>query len=371
MNSNYSCAVPLIQAFVTNSGNFRNCCATKPQLESDPDTEFNAWWTGEKMSKFRNSLKSDKLPHACKVCEIKEDINGRSLRTVINDTVDMNNLDIDVPSRWHIMFGNVCNLACWICGPKFSSVIENHYSKVGMIQKDFISPQESFNKRWPSLKNEILKSYDHHEVISITLGGGEPLYNKDVYDFLLLLKDRDLANRTKLEFNTNATQYNLKLAQILEDVRWRSICMYLSLDTIGNKAEWLRYGCKWEIIDKNIFYFKNIADYIEVHSAISVLNIMDLPVLKDYCDSIELEMRINPIVSPNFMALIHWDHDPNDLVARQTLEKYGFQEFYDLIGKNPIPGSKEKLKNYIMKFDGIRNHLRLYDEPLSKLLGLF
>lgn len=370
MTSKYLCAVPLIEAFINNNGGFRNCCVAKPQTESDYTTDFNDWWNGRVLNDFRESLKHPQLPHACRSCETREKINGRSFRTVINETVDLENLTLGTPSRWHIMFGNTCNLACWICNPKFSSVIENHKKRLGLIKEDYISPQKTFDSKWPTLKNDILKSYDEHETISITIGGGEPFYNTDVYNFLILLKEKNLSHRTKLEFNTNATQYNSKLADVLENTEWNSICIYLSIDAIGKKAEWLRYGCKWDVIESNIPHYKKIASYIEVHSSVCVLNIMDLPELQKFCNTSELKLRINPIVTPDFMALIHWDHDPSDLVSRHALENNGLSEFYDLIGKDPIIGSKEKLKNYITKFDGVRKHLQMYDESLSKLLGL-
>lgn len=369
MKSKYICAVPIVQAFINNSGGFRNCCVTRPTIESKPEENFDDWWNGSILTGFRESLTSNRLPNECKACYTQESINGRSLRTVINETVDINNLKLGSPSRWHIMFGNICNLACWSCGPKFSSVIENHYIKVGMLE-NFISPQQNFENKWPSLKNQILKSYEEHEFISITLGGGEPFYNKDVYDFLLLLKEKNLSSRTKLEFNTNATQYNARLVEVLENTEWNGIVIRLSIDAIGKKAEWLRYGSKWNIIEKNIPHYIAIANYIEVACSLTVLNIKDLPDLKKYCETMNLKLRVNPIITPAFMSLINWDHDPAELVSREFLEKYNFHEFYDLIGKNSIPGSKEKLRNYIMKFKGIRDDLSNYDLELAKALSV-
>jgi len=366
------CAVPFIEGFTKSTGpaNYRNCCETNPQILSKPNQSFGEWWQSKELNEFRELLKKDQLPKECYNCELQEKIQGTSFRTAVNQTVNLEKIDSRWPSRWNISFGNICNLACWICSEWSSTTIQTHKKKLGLLDKNFKDPELKFQKIWKNLKKDVIKSYDYHDVVSLTILGGEPLYNKQVLEFLKELIDLKFSHRTNLEFHTNATQFNKNIQEILKVDRWKKTCMFLSIDATGKKAEWLRYGTNWKKLESNIPPLIKMSSYIEVHCTLSVLNIEDLPTLKDFCDQNKINLKISTLMQPWFMSLESWDRNPSELSNKDYLKKYGFEEYYNLIGKNSKTGSSDALKSYIKSFDHIRKPLKEFDPILAKKLDL-
>lgn len=367
---NVQCAVPFVELFTTATGSYRNCCTAHPQITSKANQSVMQWWTSDELNAFRKKMSGSDLPNDCRNCEIQEKSQGRSMRTAVNEQMDWHNFDADHPARWNVIFGNICNLACWTCSENSSSVIETHKKKIGLIPTSRSTTQDTFLQQWPTLRDTILISYQHHDVITITILGGEPLYNSTVIDFLQHLVENKLSIRTKLEFHTNATKINGTIKQILTSGFWKYVCIFLSLDATGKKAEWLRYGCDWSQIVSNISDLRAAADHCEVHCSLSVLNIGDLPTLQEFCQQQDLPLKIHPISKPEFMSLQHWDGDVSDLVSTCMILNHRYADFIDLIGLESHAGSKNMLRDYIKNFDSIRKPLKDFDPQLSYVLGL-
>jgi organic radical activating enzyme len=296
-------------------------------------------------------------PSECHRCEKQEAQSGSSFRTAVNAAVEITDNFQVWPSRWNLIFGNVCNLACWTCNETSSSVIMQHKKTIGILPVDFVDPNQTFLAQWQTLKQDVLKSYDYHHTVTLTLLGGEPMYNKTVSDFLAQLIELGLASRTRLEFHTNGTKINKKL---FSKDTWNYVCVFLSLDATGSKAEWLRYGCNWADIEANIEFFKSVSDYTEIHCTLSVLNIMDLPELKMFCKSVGLPLKVMLLTDPEFMCILNWSGDPAQLVDRARLDEHGFAYYYDQIGTKVRPGTQQQLNEHIAQFDSVR-------KPLTKL----
>lgn len=369
-SKNTICAVPFIEAFADPRGGWRNCCVAAPQIISTPGSTFENWWQGPAMQDFRNKFGADALPTECAGCSIQEKSQGSSFRTAVNKTVDITNLSVKWPSRWNIIFGNVCNLACWTCSEHGSSVIESHKRKLNLLPKNFQSPEDRFEQEWPDLGQNILKSYQHHDVVTLTILGGEPLYNHKVSEFLEYLKDNNLSTRTKLEFHTNATKFNSRIKNLLSLDSWKYICIFLSLDAVGPKAEWLRYGCRWGDIVDNVTQLRQLANYTEVHCTLSLLNIMDLESLQEFCDSQSIPLKVSPISEPSNMTLQYWDGPKDTLLSQVNLDHPVFKEFYQLLGSAPVSGTQQELVQYISRFDTIRRPLKEFDPYLARVLGI-
>ena len=361
------CAIPFIEAFTNDRGGFRNCCDTDPQLHSQPGETVVQWWQGQPMQDFRSKFGKN-LPADCYRCELQERVQGRSFRTAVNKTVDIDNLTVTWPSRWNIIFGNICNLACWTCSEYASSVIEQHKRTINILPAEFKNPQEQFLENWPDLRSSIIRSYDYHPEVTLTILGGEPLYNQIVLDFLSDLVQLGFAARTKLEFHTNATKYTTKVDQLLTNHTWSYVCVFLSLDAVGKKAEWLRYGCKWEDIVGNIKKFKQVADYMEVQCILSVLNVGDLPQLNQFCIEQDLTLKITTLANPKHMSLSSWAGA--ELISRAALANLNFEQYYDIIGTAIDHNSVSKIREYIQQFDPIRTPLRTVDKHLADILDL-
>jgi organic radical activating enzyme len=361
------CKVPFLIGFTTDDTHYRDCCAKQPHLASDHGQDFKQWWNSAKLNKFRQRLiEAKEHPPECSSCKIAEQNEGNnfsSFRTAVNK---WENTDHTHPAGWNIIFGNTCNLACWSCNENSSSVIFQHKKKAGLVSGKDLS-ESNFKKSWSDLRKNILKSYDHHETVNLTLLGGEPLYNKSVIEFLKELTDMDLASRTRLEFHTNGTVYPYKVFPRDKKSPWQHVCTFISLDAAGPYAEWLRYGCNWSKVDKVVDSLIALSHYIEIQCTLTVLNINQLQNLSSYAQSKNVRLRISTTAEPDFMALENWDLLKESLLVNKQYDQ--FQIYYDLIGTTPKTGSSNRLKDYIRKFDGIRKPLSDFDKTFANKVG--
>ncbi len=358
------CKVPFLVGFTSKDEKFRDCCSKAPYIDSDANQKFEDWWSSKKLNDFKQQLlDSDEWPSECLNCKKKEDQLGHSFRLAVNKWPET---DYRYPCAWNISFVNTCNLACWTCHEDTSSTIFQHKKRAGLINGNN-TYKSKFERRWPTLRENILKSYEYHENVTLTILGGEPLYNPIVKEFLKELIDKNLAPRTNLEFHTNGTQYPDRLLPPISESPWKYTCIFISLDAAGKYAEWLRYGCDWDKVDRVVDKLKQAANLVEIHCVLSVLNINQITTLREYADSKNLKLRINIAIQPAFMALEHWDLPADRLLVNPINESY--KEFYDMVGSKPIKGSSERLKEYIRKFDGVRRPLSDFDEDFSKTMN--
>ena len=359
------CVVPFTTAFNTSINTFRDCCSKSPRTTSKPGQTFEEWWTGDAMHNVRQELLADTWPTACNRCQLAEQVNGQSFRLASNQQ-NSETTDYSWPNSWNIKFGNLCNLACWICNELDSTVIYNHKRKANLEISEDYQGNHNFESAWQDLEYSILKSYEHHKIVSLTLLGGEPLYNKIVIDFLQKLIDSNLASRTKLEFHTNGTVTPEKVLPKRDQGPWHHVCMFVSLDATDKYAEWLRYGCNWNKIKQNMELLQECCNYLEIHCTVSALNINQLPSLQKYADSINVECTYFPLHDPPWLNLEHWDLDKDKLLVHQTCSK--FDTFYSLIGTKPIIGTSQRIKNYIRSFDSVRKPLAEFDMSFAEIM---
>jgi sulfatase maturation enzyme AslB (radical SAM superfamily) len=354
------CVIPFTKAFVWSDGTYKDCCTTNPAVISRVDDTFDSWWHGESLSNVRNSMQNDKDHPRCNTCTTQERIHNSSFRLAVNrETTDVT--DNIYPRGWHVMLGNICNLACWSCSENFSSTIVQQKKQINALPENFVDPQQSFSAKWPDLKENILKSYDIHPVITICLLGGEPVYNKDALQFIEHLVDSGLSHATRLEITTNGTIINNKLIALLNKSNWHHISIFVSVDAIGPKAEWLRYGSKWNVVKQNIDYYRTIVNYLEIHTVVSILNINDLPMMENFCQEQKLPHNIGLVTNPDYLDIRNWDGD-------LSMVDYNSQ-YVDMIGSTKKVGTRQTLKNYIQQFTN-RKPLTDVDPVLAIAIGL-
>jgi len=363
------CVVPFIEAFGSGTGGFRNCCSTAPAINSEPGQQFQQWWISQPMQDFRAKFYAQQLPPECYKCDIEERMSGQSMRLAINATHDAPTVEVTWPSRWNVIFGNLCNLSCWSCNEHYSSVIETHKRRLEILPLGFQSPQDKFLHDWPGLRDNILESYQHHDIVTITLLGGEPLFNPVVLEFLQLLIDQGLCHRTNLEFHTNGTKFNHKIQALMDQHQWNHMFVFVSLDAVGKKAEWLRYGCDWNQIQQNLQHIRQQAEYVEVHCILSILNILDLPELKKFCESQQIRLQITLLSDPWYMDMRCWDAGTEPFAQLLAHDASHDVVYYQgLVGQTPRSGARQALVDYIKQFDHVRRPLVEFDPVLSNML---
>lgn len=274
------------------------------ELEQNPKALHNTQFKRNK----RKEMLEGKRPAECQYCWNLEDSPGQNYsdRHVKSATSwampgydDAVNQPWDAnpnPTYMEVSFGNVCNFKCMYCYPNISSQwyeeSETHgpyptSQKFGSLDHLEIKDTKPIPEReenpyvdafwawWPELYNSL-------HTFRIT--GGEPLLNKNTFK---VLKQINTNPRKELELaiNTNMCVPDKNFNEFISLVTplcdsLKQVEVYTSLEAVGNKAEWIRYGLNynkfWSNIDRLLTEVPNLKiTFMCTYNALSVSSFTD------------------------------------------------------------------------------------------------
>ena len=167
------------------------------------------------------------------------------------------------PSYVEVNFNNVCNLACSYCSPQFSSTWTKEANTHGawptttphndpvhfqgdrraIPNREDNPYREAFWRWWPSLYKD-LKHF--------RMTGGEPTMDPNTYrvfDYVLENPKPDLHLNTTSNFSVDERvwdKYKGYVQQLCEGEQIEHFMQFVSLDTWGKQAEYIRHGLDFE-----------------------------------------------------------------------------------------------------------------------------
>lgn len=291
------CYYPFVHQHIDPDGDIKYCCGSLHHNETAPktnDVTLKDAWNSENLKKLRLSLINGETPSACDHCwklESPDHTQGSSLRLMadtkfknvdITDRIEYaksHNGELDqLPFDFQIMVGNLCNLACKMCSPTFSTSFVKFFQKAGITNFN----QIKFNKdRIPGAHTKDTKSFelgtipqtnpdlrelfkDYYQSIRyLFLTGGEPTL---LPEFKLFLDSLIAAGANKNIFahiSTNCTNINKDLLTTLS--KFKKIGINMSLDGMDEIAYIQRTPSNWKQIEKNIdLIYAWVNDHISV-----------------------------------------------------------------------------------------------------------
>lgn len=251
-------------------------------------------------------------PKECSYCWKVEDAPGNHLSDRVyrsSDVFTYNGLEKAVsenplvtnfnPRYVEVNFNHACNLKCSYCSPHLSSTwmeeVEDFgsYEIVGgwhndirwMLQEDkapirgtMQNPYlEAFWKWWPDMYKDLR---------TFRMTGGEPLIDRNTYKVLEYVKDNPKPN-LELSVTTNGVpdpgddnvlfrKFTQQVKEITDSCNLEHFMLFISLDSVGEKAEYIRNGLDFEKLKKNIEYFmsevtdRHSITFINTFNALSV-----------------------------------------------------------------------------------------------------
>jgi len=313
------CIVPWMHLNVNPLGDVLHCCigSSQGQVGHLKQNTLSEIWNGDPMRALRLQMLNEEKPKSCRKCFEQESNGFTSFRQGINRRFE-HHLDAVRPSTnadgsvdqmtlryWDFRFSNLCNMKCRMCCHDFSSAWHSDMQALHGAQN--VAQSAVINASDISVDDlhaVIDQQIDHVE--EIYFAGGEPLLMDEHYYILQKLIDRGRRD-VRLRYNTNLLKIrhkhwdNIELWRFFDDV-----CVFGSIDAMGPRAEYLRHGTVWSIIDENIR--RLIAEPgIDFFAAptVQVLNILHLPDLIDYlvgCGMDLYHIRINNVLTtpPHF-----------------------------------------------------------------------
>jgi organic radical activating enzyme len=170
-----------------------------------------------------------------------------------------------------IRFSNICNFKCRTCGSEFSSqwAAENR-----LRDKTHPIIMHADNHRGDLLE-EVLTHIDHIDLAYFA--GGEPLITDEHY---VMLEEMIRRGKTDivLRYNTNASNIKYKQHDILDLWKhFKKVELSCSVDHYGERAEWLRKGTDWGVVESNLLKFREL-DYVDfqINTVFSMFNYLTI-----------------------------------------------------------------------------------------------
>lgn len=322
-------------------GQTHSCYHPKPhnipveELKYKPSALHN---TPEKIDERIEMLNGDK-PTGCQYCwnvEAMGDdyVSDRKIRNASIytderfDEVMSNPLsDEFAPEYIEIAFSHECNFKCGYCHPMHSSSYYNEIKKHGpyksvknhscdiswfeVLEEETNPYIDAWWRWWPEVSKTL-------NILRIT--GGEPLLHKTTYDLLERLAE-DPKPQLEINLNTNlgmASRHVQKLVDrvkpLLDEGKIRQFKLFSSMDTWGERAEYMRTGLNLETWEENQdIYVRGVKSHI---THMVTFNVLSVTSFKTYLEKV-LEWRAK------------YDHIiPNDLGSDETVRKIRFDTPY-------------------------------------------
>lgn len=308
------CVNPWINIEITNSGRFKPCCE---YTEFIPDAEVSTTSIAEVYSSaYMTNLRKDFLagfaPDACSRCFQQERLGKLSKRLrdnyVHKDNVfkiDWNGVDKNQLLSLDVKLGYTCNLACRICGPAQSSAwvsevqtnnLTSQYPVLQLNKADWTQDENS--KFWNDLRT-VKDSLRH-----IEFTGGEPLLIKKHFVMLQYLVDQGAAKHIALHYNSNGTVFPAQAIPIWN--QFKHVSISFSIDNIGRRFEYERYGESWTTVESTIDRFLTLNNdkfSFDIYCTLSALNVADAYKVYQFGKSKNLPVEYSILYGPNELSM--------------------------------------------------------------------
>ena len=301
------CVMPFIHSFVTPNI-ITPCCAYTKKIQLNSKTQY---WSSEQLKNIQQNMLDNVRDTGCNICWEKEDRGYSSLRQHSNqiyathiDQIKQNHRQ-DNPFYLDLRLGNLCNLKCRMCTSEWSSqiageILDNPNEEWVDTPKQKII--ELDNDTWQLLDQWI------PYVRRVFMTGGEPTIIKRNLDYINKIIASGHSANVELIFTTNATNINQNFIDIGKN--FKSVSYNVSIDAVGELANYIRYPSNWQTIYNNL---KSIQSGVSLNTTIQWLNMTRLNEIFDFIETCGISFGgiwfqlvtdpkyLDPIYAPKFM----------------------------------------------------------------------
>jgi len=344
------CILPWISIETSPIGTARPCCLAKDEITyhdvQGVEQKYNLkTHTLEEIyhSRYMQILRRDFLygqkPATCQRCWDEEAagrtskrINSRVRLKEYYDSVDFNNLNPNQLWFIDLKLGNICNLKCRICGSWSSSKwakeeidyvpgIDRKTHLAYKFLSDGAWPREN-QQFWDNLKT-LLPNIKYFEFT-----GGEPFLIEQHFDLLRYAVESGDSQHIEIHYNTNGTVFP-EQAELWNNFKHVEIAF--SIDNIGTRFEYERYGADWQEVQENINKFTILRSNKISTQLCTTMNIQNVYYLPELCDWINTQtfdhVYFNMLHDPWHMCVSKMPQKAQELVI-DRLTSHNFNSKY-------------------------------------------
>lgn len=328
MENKFICPIPWMSLCFGPKSTLRACCHQNGSMEKNSNESLS---TQEIIQlkhnqNLRDQMQNGIVPHECLTCFDTEKTGGFSPRQEYLAKFKFNQ---DAPIKVEYLdltVDNNCNLECAMCSSYYSYKIDDFYSgklnipRVGKWEINF--SDDNIKALLPELK-------------MLTITGGEPFLSKRALEIINFVATSPFAKNIQLRIFTNLTIIPKNLEELLN--QFKSAELLLSIDSIEENYEFIRYPGKWSLITSNLqkllnLHFNNTT--IKVHSVISAFNWNHIDKLIKFYTTLNLknknlmpvfiEIENQPYLHPSVLPKKDFDHGL--MMIKKTIDELNFSD---------------------------------------------
>jgi organic radical activating enzyme len=246
--------------------------------------------------------------------------------------IEFHNLDPNQLWFIDLKLGNICNLKCRICGSWSSSKwakeeidyvpgIDRKTHLAYKFLQDGAWPRET-KVFWDNLKT-LLPNIKYFEFT-----GGEPFLIEQHFELLRYAVEQDYSKNIEIHYNTNGTVFP-EQAELWNNFKHVEIAF--SIDNLGARFEYERYGANWNEVQANIAKFTAMRSNKISTQLCTTMNIQNVYYLPELCDWISTQtfdhIYFNVLHDPWHMCISKMTVDAKNLVINR-LSNHEFSPKY-------------------------------------------
>lgn len=310
------CPAPWTSLNIDQTGRVMPCMHSGLKLGNIKETDIQQVINGPVHTELKQAMAHGQWHSSCEWCQQLEQTTGASGRTArhadkeILAAIDQ---DINYFTLEHIVvnWSNLCNLTCVYCNPETSTA----WQSIKGI------PINHVKNEHPDL---IALAQEHgHTVRGLTLGGGEPLLQKGLVDFLRCLD----SSQVQVLVTTNLS-VDISNNPIYNELRtWPKVDWQVSFDNANKeKFEYVRDRANWETFVGNIRLMKQHGQRVIAHPAYSVYCAFDLVEYYDFCATENLDLFWCELTHPWDLDIRRYSLTARQLAAAEidrVIQRYG------------------------------------------------
>ncbi|MCC6673382.1 MAG: twitch domain-containing radical SAM protein [Planctomycetes bacterium] len=263
------CPLPWNHASVRTNGQMLACCLVYEPLQKGKDGSGQDYNAGtDTVASARNApvlrdiraamLRGEK-PTACNRCWDTERVGALSARQINAEKypglmerarqltrADGTIVHSEFPLQYYdLRLGNLCNLACKMCSPHFSSTWARYAP----------DPDTRANYTWyvdSPYWRELLDSVGASGAVKqLMITGGEPLMSKHHWELIDQCVAGGRASEISIYYNTNMT-VTLTDQMIEKWSKFQQIWVGCSVDGYAHVNEYIRHPAQWRVVERNL-----------------------------------------------------------------------------------------------------------------------
>jgi len=312
------CPMPFLHMNIKPNKTATACWRCHENLGDYTSDSLEDIWYSKKWQEFRQQHLDGDRPAGCKSCWQMEDAGIKSTRqqlledykTQISElelTEDL--INPPLPRDMEFRFGNLCNLKCRHCSPKFSSQWVSQCKKdteFYNVVKEMSDGNLNYSiNELPDNTMEQLKSFASN-LDTIRITGGEPLMHPMHYEMLEVLKP--YAKNITLEYNTNLHYLNNVLGYWKH---YKKVICRVSIDADPSTYEFIREGGNlrklvdnWNIVKNEMSeQIKNSSFDLHATCTINILNIVKIDKVIEFFTNLDSRLHVSFVQYPEVMDI--------------------------------------------------------------------